>query len=174
MRLPPISTLPQLGEQDRGEVLAGLFEPCPVLVDLIHADVTTPASSYDELIERVRERLRKLLGQEGSEHTASAIIAAHPRLGAKKVESTASQAEQASLKAASEEEARLLAALNDEYERAFPGLRYVVFVAGRPRSVIMGDMKQRIAEGDIEQERRRAFDAMCDIAKDRVAKSNIS
>lgn len=173
MSLPPVTVLPKLNEADRAEILAKLFEPCPVLVDLIHDDVTTPALSYKEIIERVRRRLHSLLEQNGSDKTASDIIAAHPRLGAKKVESTASQAEQASLKAASEEEGRMLEELNHNYEKKFPGLRYVVFVAGRPRSVIMSDMKKRMEEGDIGKERRRAFDAMCDIALDRLSKSNI-
>ena len=47
--------------------------------------------------------------------------------------------------------------LNDEYEEKFPGLRYVVFVNGRSRSVIMDDMRQRIASSDIKTEQTAAI-----------------
>lgn len=45
-----------------------------------------------------------------------------------------------------------------------------VFVDGRSRQVIMGDMKERIERGDERQERIDAIQAMCDIAKDRAKK----
>lgn len=92
------------------------------------------------------------------------ILAAHPRLGEKKVDSALSRAEQAAMAAASasqdgvsKAEAEELARLNNEYEATFPGLRYVVFVAGRPRGVIMEDMRARIRRGDGEIERTDAI-----------------
>jgi 2-oxo-4-hydroxy-4-carboxy--5-ureidoimidazoline (OHCU) decarboxylase len=51
----------------------------------------------------------------------------------------------------------MLAKLNGEYEDKFPGLRYVVFVNGRPRPVIMENMRARIARGDIKAERAEAI-----------------
>ena len=80
-------------------------------------------------------------------------------MGAKKVESAQSQAEQAQLNTGGEEEAQKLRHLNDEYEKTYPGLRYVVFVNGRSRPVIMEDMKRRIAAGDIAAERSAAIKA---------------
>lgn len=53
------------------------------------------------------------------------ILGAHPRLGAKKVDSAQSQAEQAQLNTGGEEEATKLRNMNEEYEQTFPGLRYV-------------------------------------------------
>lgn len=53
------------------------------------------------------------------------IIAAHPRLGAKKVDSKQSSEEQKSLQQGAEEEKRKLEKLNNEYEGKFEGLRYV-------------------------------------------------
>jgi len=95
------------------------------------------------------------------------ILGAHPRLGAKKVESKLSQMEQAAMVKASggdsrsEEEIRqeqeTLQKLNEDYENAFPGLRYVVFVNGRPRPVIFEDMQKRIERGDINAERKEAI-----------------
>jgi len=63
-----------------------------------------------------------------------------------------------------------LQALNEEYEARFPGLRYVVFVNGRSREVVMGDMRERIETGTMEGEVRKASQAMCDIAVDRARK----
>jgi propanediol utilization protein len=45
-----------------------------------------------------------------------------------------------------------------------------VFVNGRPRPVIMEDMRSRIDRGDIKAERQVAIQAMCDIALDRASK----
>ena len=81
------------------------------------------------------------------------ILSSHPRLGAAKVESAQSAAEQAKLQQGSEEEGRLLAELNQEYERVFPGLRFVVWVNGRGRREIMEIMRERIERGTWEGER---------------------
>lgn len=98
------------------------------------------------------------------------ILGSHPRLGAKKVESAQSQAEQAQLNQGGAEEAEKLKALNDEYEQKFPGLRYVVFVNGRSRPVVMEDMRWRIDRGDAKEEEQEAIRAMVDIALDRAKK----
>jgi 2-oxo-4-hydroxy-4-carboxy--5-ureidoimidazoline (OHCU) decarboxylase len=79
-------------------------------------------------------------------------------LGAKKVESAQSAAEQAKLQAGGEEEGRVLAELNEEYERTFPGLRFVVWVNGRGRGEIMEIMRERIERGDWEGERDGAVE----------------
>lgn len=165
--LPSIGSLPKLDSQQQAEALGLLFEPCPTLIEYIQPVVAKPHDSWRQLIEEVRTSLEQLLRDPKDERIPK-IIAAHPRLGAKKVDSALSQAEQASLQAASEVEAAQLAELNAEYEKTFPGLRYVVFVAGRPRSVIMEDMRARIGRGDYEAETRTAVNAMCDIALDRA------
>lgn len=84
------------------------------------------------------------------------ILGAHPRLGAKKVDSTQSQSEQAHLQG-NPDEGEQLRALNEEYERQYPGLRYVVFVNGRSRSAVMDDMRNRIANSDLKSERAAAI-----------------
>ncbi|KAK3994222.1 Oxo-4-hydroxy-4-carboxy-5-ureidoimidazoline decarboxylase [Cladorrhinum sp. PSN332] len=110
------------------------------------------------------------------------ILGAHPRLGASKPKklkeegeveeelSEQSKAEQKQLRGGDPDEAEKLRALNEEYERVFPGLRYVVFVNGRGREEVMGDMRVRIARGDVRAEERAALQAMCDIARDRAGK----
>ena len=143
-----------------------LFEPTPeltsLLIPLIH---THNPPTYHSLSQLALSKLSSLPPTSPLLH---AILAAHPRLGAKKVDSEHSQAEQKSL--GSDVEREQLRELNEEYERRFPGLRYVVFVNGRSREVVMGDMRERIEGGTMESEVRKASEAMCDIAVDRAKK----
>lgn len=53
------------------------------------------------------------------------VLAAHPRLGEKRVESKRSRAEQAQLQGGGDTEGEVLARWNGLYEERFPGLRYV-------------------------------------------------
>lgn len=180
--LPPIEVVPSLSITEKIELLNHLFEKCQILstfliLKLFGAD--KKYSTYQQFIEDARIYLIDYL--EESERRAAetgqpinpdiaAIIGAHPRLGASQRLSLHSSQEQKSLQQSSEEERKKLEELNSLYESTFPGLRYVVFVNGRPRSVIMEDMLQRIQRNDISKERHEAFDAMCDIALDRASK----
>ncbi|RYP08866.1 hypothetical protein DL765_008647 [Monosporascus sp. GIB2] len=163
-------------------VLDTLFEPSrdlhavaiPYIREQFSNHDTETPFTYATLIQHVASLLSSLASTTAPESRATlhAILASHPRLGAKKVESAQSRAEQAQLNAGAgaEEEAAQLAALNAEYEARFPGLRYVVFVNGRGRPAIMRDMRERIARGDIRAEEREAIRAMVDIALDRARK----
>ncbi|KAI1306648.1 Oxo-4-hydroxy-4-carboxy-5-ureidoimidazoline decarboxylase [Xylaria venustula] len=137
----------------------------------------TPFASYPSLIQHIGALLHQLVISSSSTPSSSrsreklhAILGSHPRLGAKKVDSAQSRAEQAQLNTAGTDESERLAALNREYEERFPGLRYVVFVNGRSRDVIMEDMRRRIDRGDIRAEEREGIQAMVDIALDRAGK----
>jgi len=173
LQLPPIAAIPTLSTTERAAILDTLFEPCTALHTLCVEQLQVRKfESYDDLIASVGKQLTDL-----SESTLLSdvewldkILGAHPRLGAKKVESAQSQAEQAQLNTGGQEEAEKLRALNEEYELKFPGLRYVVFVNGRSRPVIMENMRARIDRGDIKLERLEAIKAMCDIAADRAKK----
>ncbi|KAI1174128.1 Oxo-4-hydroxy-4-carboxy-5-ureidoimidazoline decarboxylase [Nemania sp. FL0916] len=137
-----------------------------------------PFTSYDSLIQHIGTLLHQLTISSSSPSSPPAareklhsILGSHPRLGAKKVDSAQSRAEQAQLNAGgASDEAERLAALNREYEARFPGLRYVVFVNGRSRDVVMEDMRRRIDRGDIRAEEREGVQAMIDIALDRAGK----
>ncbi|KAG9248922.1 Oxo-4-hydroxy-4-carboxy-5-ureidoimidazoline decarboxylase [Calycina marina] len=172
-RLPAITTLPNLSAVERATILDALFEPCTALhtlsIDLLH---TTTFDSYNDLVASVGVQLMNLSenASKSDNEWLDKILGAHPRLGAKMVDSAQSQAEQAQLNTGGEEEATQLRELNEEYEKVFPGLRYVVFVDGRSRSVIMENMRERITRADIKQERLEAIKAMCNIAADRSAK----
>lgn len=172
-RLPPLSSFSSLTDSEKVEVLDHLFEPCLTLAEVILARVNGSFSSYREFIEACRTILMQFLTEEdvpGNLAKINKIVSAHPRLGPSKDKlSSHSSSEQKSL-AGSEEEARRLAELNDLYEKTFPGLRYVVFVNGRSREVIMANMRERIERRDIHKEKAEAFNAMCDIALDRAGK----
>jgi 2-oxo-4-hydroxy-4-carboxy--5-ureidoimidazoline (OHCU) decarboxylase len=154
-QLPDVSTLAGLNESDLKELLAHLFERCDTLNDLIISSISSISyNSYVELVEAVRIMLLALLTNP-SDPRIPKIIGAHPRLGSNKSLSVHSHSEQASLGPIDETER--LRELNDLYEKTFPGFRYVVFVNGRSRDVIMQNMKSRIEYADIEAEKYEAF-----------------
>ncbi|TID18353.1 Oxo-4-hydroxy-4-carboxy-5-ureidoimidazoline decarboxylase protein [Venturia nashicola] len=181
-RLPPATRLSCLPDTDRAEILDILFEPSPALHSIfLPLTGAQTFRSYKHLITATGTKLFSLAESSKSEDLRELehVLSSHPRLGEKKVESAMSKMEQAAMLKASGEgeggeakakEAETLRALNKEYEETFPGLRYVVFVNGRPRTAIFENMKSRIARGDIAEERREAIQAMCDIAEDRVKK----
>jgi hypothetical protein len=126
--LPPIASVPDLTTIERAVVLDTLFEPCIALhtltIDLLH---TTTFESYDDLITAVGRQMKDLSESNLISDTEwlDKILAAHPRLGEKKVDSEQSRGEQAQLNTGVEEEAEQLRRLNIRYECAFPGLIYV-------------------------------------------------
>ncbi|EEQ32299.1 conserved hypothetical protein [Microsporum canis CBS 113480] len=141
-------------------VLDILFEPSEALHDLAVPLLQTPFNSYSELINCVGAKLHQLAERAASDDSDKQvlydILGSHPRLGASKAThlSDFSKLEQANLSTPGEggEEAQQLEKLNEEYEKTFPGLRYVVFVCGRRRDVIMEDMRHRIDAGDVSRE----------------------
>lgn len=158
-KLAPIANISALPTQDRAAILDLLFEPSTQLhtlsVPLLHEK---KFESYADLISAVGVQLTDLAESASSSDTEwlESILESHPRLGAKKVDSAQSQAEQAQLQGTTDEAAQLLT-LNQDYERKYPGLRYVVFVNGKSRSVVMDDMRQRIANSDLRSERFAAI-----------------
>ncbi|KAI6709852.1 hypothetical protein JHW43_007615 [Diplocarpon mali] len=159
-QLPPIEDVPSLPVSERASILDALFEPCDALhtlsLDLLN---TETFASYNDLIASVGVQLSNLAESScmSDAKWLDKILGAHPRLGAKKVDSAQSQAEQAQLNTGGEKEAEKLQDLNEEYEKAFPGMTYVVFVNGRSRPVIMENMRSRIDRGDIKLERDEAI-----------------
>lgn len=165
-------------------VLDVLFEPSDALHDLAVPLLQTPFNSYSELIDCVGAKLHQLAERAASDDSDKQvlydILGSHPRLGASKAThlSDFSKLEQANLSTPGEggEEAQQLEKLNEEYEKTFPGLRYVyvyfvstapisfptihvkfyfparVFVCGRGKDVIMEDMRHRIDAGDVSRE----------------------
>lgn len=160
--LPDVTTLATLPDETLTSILDLLFEPSAELHTLTMPTLRAITfASYTELIETIRDQLLMIADTVHPDPTARkpllTILGSHPRLGAKKVDSAQSAAEQAQLQAGAQEEAERLEALNAEYETKFPGLRYVVFVNGRGRDVIMQDMRRRIDRGDFAAEEKEAI-----------------
>lgn len=154
--LPPIATLGSTPEQTQVETLDALFEPSPAIHETLLPIIRDRIyESYSVLIDACYEQLLTLTGPSTSEPSQAllSVLGSHPRLGAKKVDSAQSTAEQANLQGQGEE----LAQLNEEYEATFPGLRFVVFVNGRGRPEIMDNMKTRIARGRYDLEVQEAL-----------------
>jgi len=172
-KLPPASDLPNLPQSTRATVLDLLFEPSPALHNIfLPLTETSTFSTYDELVSAIGSNLLSLAESQNAEDLKALedVLSSHPRLGEKKVDSAMSRMEQAAMLKASAssapssgedkakvKEAETLKQLNKDYEEAFPGLRYVVFVNGRPRTVIFENMRSRIARGDIAEERREGI-----------------
>lgn len=160
--LPDVTTLASLPEATLTSVLDLLFEPSHDLHTLAIPTLRSITfASYPELIDTLRDQLLAIAQSVHSDASARkpllSILGSHPRLGAKKVDSAQSAAEQAQLQSGGASETEKLAALNAEYEAKFPGLRYVVFVNGRSRDVIMDDMRRRIDRGDTAAEEQEAI-----------------
>lgn len=125
---PPVSALPSLDTHQRAAVLDTLFEPCDQLhtlsVDTLHRQAF---ESYDDMIASIGVQMSALAESTSTSDTVwlDAILAAHPRLGAAKVDSAQSRAEQAQLNQGGSQEVEMLTQLNQQYEETFPGLRYV-------------------------------------------------
>ncbi|KAK5994392.1 hypothetical protein PT974_04866 [Cladobotryum mycophilum] len=168
--LPNIKEFHTYSDMAQTEVLDVLFEPSPAIhTTLLQVIRTAVYSTYPDLIDACQIRLLSLAASRNTSEpnpVLLSVLSSHPRLGEKTITSAQSAAEQASLGGEEEE----LAALNKEYEEKFPGLRYVVFVNGRPRQVIFQDMRERINRDDYTKEVAAAIQAMCDIAKDRASK----
>lgn len=167
--------------ETQAQVLDQLFEKCPQLTAYVIPHVFGNHQiyhSYSDIIKSVRNCLLGLAseyashpGDESIHMLVTSIVSAHPRLGAPKhaTISAYSRNEQKSLQGDGDntEIALKLKKLNAIYEIQFPGLRYVSFVNGRSRNVIMQEMQSRIDRNNYMAEVRDAFTAMCDIALDR-------
>lgn len=156
--LPALSALPSLPQETQLRVLDTLFEPSPELHQLMIPLLANQTfSSYSALIDAVGARLSALSAANSPDRSVLfGILGSHPRLGRAPANpehlSELSKKEQAQLNTGAEEQTEKLRALNAEYEAKFPGLRFVTFVNGRSREVIMVEMRQRIDRGDMERE----------------------
>ncbi|OJJ50979.1 hypothetical protein ASPZODRAFT_138102 [Penicilliopsis zonata CBS 506.65] len=176
--LPVPSSLSSLSQDEQWRVLDTLFEPSPELHTLMAPVLANQTfSSYASLIDAVRGRMSALSAPNSPVDRAvlHGILGSHPRLGRAPAStnehmSELSKNEQARLNEGAEDQAERLRQLNSEYEDKFPGLRFVTFVNGRSRDVIMTEMRQRIDRGDTEHEVEETIEAMCDIANDRARK----
>lgn len=188
--LPPVSEIyasrDTSPEAPLARAFATLFEPSPALLEFLVPTVVAtiaasqiPRCSYNALIDTaIRELEEWPHGQKAS------FLGGHPRIGEIKGLSALSASEQAAHATPPEVLARLLV-LNEEYERRYPGLRYITFVNGRSRKAIMLEMEEKLGiddswvkgeskevyelgSGEWVSEARRALQDVGHIAKSRL------
>src|SRR5579863_3043632 len=193
--LPPVSEIYASRDVSRdgplARAFATLFEPSSALFEFFVPSVIAimadpddrrriPRRTYNTLIDIAISEIR------GWPHERQAsFIGGHPRIGEIKGLSALSASEQAAHATPPEVLARL-AELNEEYERRYPGLRYITFVNGRSRKMIMLEMMEKLGieddwrKGDNKEvyrqgsdewvlEVRRALKDIGNIAKSRLA-----
>lgn len=172
-RLPVIAELNRMPKAAFVEALKPLFETAPPLAEGLFAG--RPYRSYDELLDRTETVIAALSSDQQAE-----VVNAHPRIGERadqvRRSSALSYREQGYDHEAALDQAELarvyreLAELNREYEARF-GFRFVVFVNRRPKSEILGVLKERLQRSR-EEELAAALAAMLAIARDRLATLN--
>lgn len=146
------------------DALALLFEPAPALFDKLYAQ-RERFDSYNSLLTYTQDVL--LISIKQADRVS--VLNAHPRLGAPATSlSSASKAEQGSDN--DPQVLEELAHLNAEYEKKFPGIRFVTFVNGRSRRDIIPELKERLHNEDFDDEVQKGLDDMVDIARDRLKK----
>jgi len=192
--LPPVSDIYASRDTSRDGPLAlafaTLFEPSTALFEFLVPSVVPtiaanegshiPRRSYNALIDTAISEL------EGWPHGQKAsFLGGHPRIGEIKGLSALSASEQAAHATPPEVLARLQV-LNEEYERRYPGLRYITFVNGRSRKMITLEMEEKLGideswvkgeskevyelgSGEWASEARRALQDVGHIAKSRLA-----
>ncbi|CAG8920729.1 unnamed protein product [Penicillium salamii] len=162
--LPSLATIPSLPRENQLRVLDTLFEPSPELHQLMIPVLAQAFTSYTALIDAVGGRMSTLVDSPTDRNVLFGILGSHPRLGRAPANpehlSELSQKEQAQLNTGAEEQAEKLSRLNAEYEEKFPGLRFVTFVNGRSRDLIMVEMRQRIERGNEAREIEETIQVM--------------
>jgi 2-oxo-4-hydroxy-4-carboxy--5-ureidoimidazoline (OHCU) decarboxylase len=163
-RIPDIAVLDRMPAAEFARVVGPLFEGAPALSARLASE--RPFGSFDRLLSAAH---RLALAMPEAEKVE--LLDAHPRLGASpEGMSDLSRAEQAAGATPADDgtaTAAELARLNDEYEARF-GFRFVVFVAGRPRSALVPEMRAALARTR-EAELRRALHDVVAIAGARLS-----
>ncbi len=162
---PRIDDVDALPPELAAALLGPLFEDAPRFLERLAAQ--RPFGDDATLIGRARDLARSLPEDEQIE-----LLNAHPRIGADpNAVSELSHDEQGYGDDRPQPEpwiADELEALNEAYERIF-GFRFVIFVAGRPRSAIVPILELSLRDERIS-ELRRGLDDVVHIASDRLAK----
>jgi 2-oxo-4-hydroxy-4-carboxy--5-ureidoimidazoline (OHCU) decarboxylase len=159
--VPSIAELDAAGDQWASDVLGPLFEDAPRFLERLADE--RPFGSWRELFARAGEVALAMPEEEQVE-----LLDAHPRIGAPPGTVSAMSFREQGYEREQQEAIEALGRLNPEYEARF-GFRYVIFVAGRPRSEIV-PLLERALEADRDDELRRGLGDVVAIARDRAAK----
>ena len=145
--LPPLQTIQDSSSQPDSPLataLTILFEHSPILISRLAPDLVAAfqcgakISSYPELIELALAQI-KAWGRESQ----ALFVSGHPRIGESKNLSSLSANEQGArgVNPTPPDVLERLAHLNLCYEAVYPGLRYIIFVNGRSRAVVLEEME---------------------------------
>lgn len=161
--IPPVRRLNEMAPATFAESLQPLFERAPRFFARL-----ARARPFDRM--RALFRAARSIARDMSRDEQVELLNAHPRIGADPAAvSPLSYREQGYDRApaqADAEIARRLHELNDAYEAHF-GFRFVIFVAGRPRSAIIPIMEDALG-AERDDELRRGLQDVVSIAEDRL------
>ena len=158
-------TMAQVNDMDRAtfvDVFGQVYEESPWVAE--SAWEQKPFSDRAALANAMEQVVRAA----GSDQVL-ALLRAHPRLGIVASMSNYSREEQAGagLGAAGEEDRRVLAELNDDYETKF-GFPFIIAVRGHtPASIIKACSSRLSADGELEIQ--HSLEQVCKIASLRLA-----
>lgn len=160
---PRIDDIDAVPPEAAAHLLRPLFEHAPRFLARLAGE--RPFGDDTTLIARAHDLARALPEDEQIE-----LLDAHPRIGADPASvSDLSHAEQGYDDEAAPAEPWIeeeLETLNEAYERIF-GFRFVIFVAGRPRSAILPVLEASLRDERVS-ELRRGLDDVVHIAADRL------
>lgn len=109
--------------------------------------VTLPESDRPESYEGLLDVARYCVDEEPgwSDEDKAILLGGHPRIGARGKMSASSQKEQQADTADADAD-QALARLNFIYEQRYPQLRYVTYVAARPRKAIAKELEAKLGD----------------------------
>jgi len=146
--LATIRAAPSGPESALANALDLLFEHSPVLIETLEPKLSDvlkalpSLDSYNQLIDLALGEISKW-----SDLAQAEFISGHPRIGENKNLSAHSAREQGAggITPTPPEVLARLEHLNALYEAKYPGLRYITFVNGRTRAVIVEEMEERLS-----------------------------
>ena len=158
----PLPAMPALDVAPRAtflDTVSPLYERAPRFLERL-AD-SRPFGTWAELF---RESLAIALA--APPEVQQELLDAHPRIGAPPASVSALSYREQGYDQEQRDAIEALGPLNDAYEERF-GFRYVVYVAGRPRSAIVPLLRDAL-DGDAEAERSRGLADVVAIARARA------
>jgi 2-oxo-4-hydroxy-4-carboxy-5-ureidoimidazoline decarboxylase len=159
MSLPSMAELDTLPRADFLDAVSPLFERAPRFLERL-AD-SRPFGSWGELFREGRT-----IALAAPEDVQVELLDAHPRIGAPPGSVSAMSYREQGYEREQQEAIEALGPLNEAYEQRF-GFRYVVFVAGRPRSAIVPLLRAAL-DADAVSERERGLGDVVAIAAARA------
>jgi len=160
MPLPSMATLDADSDAAVAAALGPLFERAPGYLAALAA--VRPFGTWDALFEAAEG-----IALTAPDTIQRELLDAHPRIGAPPGSVSSLSFREQGYDREQAEAIETLGPLNDAYEARF-GFRYVIFVAGRPRSAIVPLLRDALA-ADPAMERQRGLREVVAIARARAA-----